>query len=362
VTEDLRIRFMWLRAKLSFENDQLEASLRQADELLARLKQGGPGEAVLRVDITSTAQLLKAQALLKLDREAEGVALLDKLRAEYPATPAAQYSYLVQANHLTLKDDLVGAQRVLISFVDTPAYLRSEYRPLALYQAALNLESQGLDRHLEEANKLLEDRLIHDYPQDELVFYARLKQGDILRNLNYFPQARQVYEDLINTRSLHPDILLAHLALADTLFAQGANSVVNYESAIAIFERLRDLPSAPVDLRIEAGFKWGYGLAKRAQVAKTPVERDTDLARAVTVFWSVVDAFLLDATQANKLEAKGPYWLARTLLELGQIHEDAGRLDEAQRAYRLIVEHQLAGSAQAQAKLARLGAPAAAKP
>ena len=45
---------------------------------------------------------------------------------------------------------------------------------------------------------------------------------------------------------------------------KGANSVVNYESASAIFERLRDLPSAPVDLRVEAGFKWGYALAKRA--------------------------------------------------------------------------------------------------
>jgi tetratricopeptide (TPR) repeat protein len=239
---------------------------------------------------------------------------------------------------------------VLISFVDTPEYRQSEYAPLALYEAAINLERQGLDRQLEEANKLLET-LIKTYPRDELVFYARLKQGDLLRKLNFFPQARQVYEDLINNFSLHPDVLLAQLALADSLFAQGANSVVNYESAAAKFERLRDLPSAPVDLRAEAGYKWGYALAKRAQPAK-----------AQTVFWSVVDAFLLDPTQAAKLGAKGRYWVARSLLELGQIHEDAGRLDEARRAYQLIIDHKLAGAAQAQAKLARFGAAGGTKP
>ncbi|MBI2814494.1 MAG: hypothetical protein HYX71_09430 [Opitutae bacterium] len=350
VPAELRIRLMWLRAKLSFDNSQPGTTLQQADELLALLGKDGLADAALRTEVTSTVQLLKAQALLALKREADGIALLDKLRGDFHDTAAAQYSYLVQAGHLTQRGDLAGAQRVLISFVDTKEYRQSAYAPLALYEAALSLEQQGLDRHLEEANKLLE-RLVEAYPRDELVFHARLKQGDLLRKLNFFPQARQVYENLINNSGLHPDVLLAQLALADTLFAQGANSVVNYESAAAIFERLRDLPTAPVDLRAEAGYKWGYALAKRAQPAK-----------AQTVFWSVVDAFLLDAAQALKLGAKGRYWISRTLLELGQIHEDAGRLDEAQRAYRLIVDYKLSGAAQAQAKLARYGAAGGAKP
>jgi hypothetical protein len=126
---------------------------------------------------------------------------------------------------------------------------------------------------------------------------------------------------------------------------------VNYESAAAIFERLRDLPSAPVDLRTEAGFKWGYALAKRAQPGP-----------AQAVYWSVVNDFLLDPAQAARLGAKGRYWVARSLLELGQIHEDAGRLDEAQQVYALIVKYQLYGVAQAQAKLARFRPPGGAKP
>ena len=351
VPEDLRIRLMWLRAKLSFDNGQFEPTLQQADELLALLQQGGQLEPALRTNVTSMAQLLKAQALLALSRDKEGFAMLEKLRADFRTTAAAQYSYLVQAGYLTTqRGDMAGAQGILVSFVDNGDYRRSEYAPLALYDAALNLERQGLDRQLQEAYKLLE-RLIHDYPQDELVFYARLKQGDLLRKLNDFVAARQVYEYLVNNYAGHPDELLAELALADSLFAQGANSVANYESASSAFERLRDRPDAEVDLRAEAGFKWGYALAKRAQGAK-----------ALTVFWSVVNDFLLDPARAAKLGAKGRWWVAKSLLELGQIHEDAGRLDEAQQAYQLIVDHKLYGVAQAQAKLARFRLAGGAKP
>ncbi|HEX2862628.1 MAG TPA: hypothetical protein VHN79_13360, partial [Lacunisphaera sp.] len=183
VPEDLRVRLAWLRVKLSFDNGQPEAALRQSDELLTALASSAQLEATLRREVTSTTQVLKAQALLALGRDAEGFDVLGTLRKDFRATAAAEYSYLVQGGHLTQRGDLAGAQQVLISFVDTPEYRQSEYAPLALYQAALLLERQGLDRHLGEANDLLE-RLLVGYPRDNLVFYARLKQGDLLRKLN----------------------------------------------------------------------------------------------------------------------------------------------------------------------------------
>ncbi len=350
VPEDLRIRLLWLRAKLSFDNGQLETALHQADDLLALLQQGGQLEAGLRADVTGTTQLLRAQSLLALNRDTEGLAMLEKLRADFHGSKSAQYSYLMQAGHLTQKGDMAGAQGVLISFVDNDEYKNSEYAPLALYEAASNLDRQGLDRQLKEGYNLLE-RLIDTYPRDELVFYARLKQGDLMRKLNDFATARQLYEFLVNDYAGHPGELIAQLALADTLFAQGANNLVNYESAVTIYERLRDLTSAPVDLRAEAGFKWGLAEMKRGQAAK-----------AEAALWSVVDTFLLDAGQAANLGAKGRYWVSRSLLELAQIAEDAGRLDEAQRAYHLILDNKLYGAAQAQAKLARFVPAAGAKP
>lgn len=348
VPPELRVRLMWLRARLAFDNGQSEVALRLADELLTQPEAGGALVPAFRTEITSVAQLLKTEALLALGRDAEALALLDGLRADFRTSTAAQYSYLVQAGHLSKRGDLTGAQGVLVQFAD--GYPESEYAPTALYQAALLLERQGLDRHLREAYEGLE-RLLAKYPSDKMVFYARLKQGDLLRKLNDFPNARLVYEYLVNNYSGHPDELLAQLALGNTLLAQGANNVSNYESAAAIFERLRDLPSAPVDLRVEAGFTWGYALAKRGQPEK-----------ALGVFWSVVDSFLLDAGQAARLGAKGRWWLSKSLLELAQLHEDGGRFDEAQRAYELIVDNRLSGVAQAQAKLARFRAGTGAAP
>ncbi|HEY4248193.1 MAG TPA: tetratricopeptide repeat protein [Lacunisphaera sp.] len=360
VPDDLRIRLMWMRAKLSFDNDQAKVTLQQTSELLLVLQSAPRMESGLLREVTGTTQLLRAQALLKLKREDEGFAVLEKLRTDFRGTKAAEYSYMVQADYLTEKGDMVGAQDALIKFVDDKDYATSEYAPLALYKAAVNLERQGLERQLREANKLLED-LIKKYPQDDLVFYARLKQGDLFRKLNDFASARQIYELLNNKYSQHPDILVAQLALADTLFAQGANPV-NVESAATIFDRLRDLPSAPVDLRVEAGAMLGVALIKQSQTAGTPTERDQEIAKAQTVLWSVVNTFLRDPVQAAKLGATGRYWMSRSLLQLGQIHEDAGNLDEAQRAYQLIVDSKLGGSAQAREKLARYRLQVTAKP
>lgn len=352
VSDELRIRLLWLRAKLSFDTGRAEAAIGQVDELVKALP-SAKLEAPLRAEVAATALLVKAQALLALSRDDEADRLLEQLRSEHRGAKAAVYSYIVQAARYSARGETVTAQQFLIKLADE--HPDSEFAPLALYEAALNAERRGLDDSLREAYTKLLERLIQRYPKDELVFYARLKQGDLLRKLNDFSAARQIYDNLINNYGQHPDVNLAQLAKGYSLFAQGGNSVVNAESAAAIFERLRDLPAAPTDLRAEAGFMWGYVLAKRSHGEKNGSAAE-QAGKAVTVFWSVVNDFLLDRAQADRLGAKGRYWLSRCLLELGQLHEDAGRPDEAQRAYRLIIEQHLGGAALAREKLARYGA------
>ena len=76
----------------------------------------------------------------------------------------------------------------------------------------------------------------------------------------------------------------------------------------------------------------------------------------------MVDAFLLDPAQAANLGAKGRWWVSKSLLELAQILEEGGQLDEAQRAYQLIIDNKLSGVALAQSKLARYRPAAATAP
>ena len=359
VTDDLRIRLLWLQAKLSYDNGQYDAAMTQVDQLVTALADAKI-DASLRAEVASTALLLvKGQALLALGRDDEAGVLLEKLRVDYKGAKAAVYSYIVQAARLSAKGETVKAQQLLIKLADD--HPESEFAPLALYEAALNAERRGLDDALREAYSKLLERLIKYYPKSELVFYARLKQGDLMRKLSEFGTARQIYDDLINNSGQHPDVDLAQMAKGYCLFAQGGSSVVNTASAEAIFERLRDLPTAKVDLRVEAGYMWGTVLAKRRALEK--VSADSGQAeKAAIVYWSVVHDFLLDPAQAANLGAKGRWWISRCLLELGQLNEDAGRLDEAQHYYQLIIDHHLGGSTIAQSKLARYRTTEASKP
>ena len=56
-------------------------------------------------------------------------------------------------------------------------------------EAALQAERRGQDANFAEANRLIED-LVKKYPSSDLVFYARLKQGDLLRKLIAAAEAR----------------------------------------------------------------------------------------------------------------------------------------------------------------------------
>jgi tetratricopeptide (TPR) repeat protein len=302
----------------------------------------------LKADIASSAALLQGEALFALGREAQALAALAKLRADFPRSDAAVYSYFDEAEHDAARDNTVEAQRLLTKlahdFPDNP------YAPYALFQAALQAERRGQD-HLLEANQAIED-LVKNYPQSELVFAARLKQGDLLRKLNQFPQAQQAYEALVNQYPQRQDIALAQLALAETHNAQAANEPSHAESALVLFEHVRDRRDAPLDARVEAGFNIGWLRARRGEAAK-----------AEEAWWrDVVTAFLLDPEYANQLGDKGRYWMTRTLLELGALYEKQEKLEQAKEAWLLIQRSKLGyGEALAKARLARFNLPEATK-
>lgn len=344
---DLRLRMEWLRARLSLDAGLPAETLKYADGLLGMLggdvARGIPDP--LKRELAGTTQLLKAQALLALNRIDEGVEMLTVLRRDYKGTDPAIYSFIIQAGYLSARGQTVEAQRLLIELADE--HKDSDYAPFALYEAAGQAEKRGLDAHLREAYELLE-RIISSFPRNELVFYARLKQGDLLRKLNQLGLAQQIYEFLLNNYQNHRDIALVELALADTLAAQSATDPSRIESALARYERLFDLPSAPTDLRIEAGFKQGLAMSSRGN----------DVA-ARRVLWLPVARFLLDDNGRAGLGARGRYWLARCLLEYGRLSEQAGENDDAREAYQLIIRYGLGADNLARARLQRFTQPRA---
>ncbi len=338
---DLRARMAWLRARLSMEAGQPEETLRLLADL-GPLLEGASAE--LQAEIASSATWMKARAEFALDRAPVALATLQKLRDDFPRSDAAVYSFITEADYYARRDQTVAAQQRLTKLADD--YKDSPYAPYALYQAAVLAERRGQDANFEEANKLIE-QLARRFPQSDLLFYARLKQGDLWRKLSQFALAQQAYEAVIHSFPQHADVLAAQLSLADCHSAQASADSAHAERAAEIYERLLALPHAPTDLRVEAGYKLGTTLDKRGQVM-----------RAQEIWWrDVVTGFLLADGQAERLGAKGRYWMGRTLVELGTSFEKQEKLEPAREAWLLVLRRDLPGQNLAKAKLARFNLP-----
>jgi tetratricopeptide (TPR) repeat protein len=180
------------------------------------------------------------------------------------------------------------------------------------------------------------------------VFTARLKQGDLLRRLNQFGPAQQVYEFLLNNYAQNAGVLSAEMALAACHRAQvGPADVSHFESAATIYERIQELPAASVDMRVEASFQLGDLYASRGKA--------DDLVRARDVWWMLTTTFLLDDAQAAQLGVQGRYWMARGLLRLGDLYAQQQKLEQARNAYDLILRKNLPFAKLARESFVRVG-------
>jgi outer membrane protein assembly factor BamD (BamD/ComL family) len=255
LSSGLALRFKWLDARLTLEAGPPVEAIAKASALIEALDQ--PEYASLpdslRTEVESHLLLLQGEAELAAGQKEAGLATFAILRETYPDGGPTILSYLVESRNESSSDNLVNAQQSLVALVDR--FPTSEYAPIALWEAALNAEQRGLNIHLQEAIGILE-RLVTRYPSHELVYYARLKQGDLARRLNDFPTALLLYERLLALFPNHPERYRAELSRADCLMAIGSDDPARFDQATVIYERNCLLPPVPLPIRMEAGFKW----------------------------------------------------------------------------------------------------------
>lgn len=335
---DLFVRMAWLQATLAYGQSEAERALE-----LVRILKGtfAQLEERFRADVASSLALLEAQANYALGRPDDALAVLQRLRGDYPQSDAAVFSYVIEAEAHVAQGRLVDAQRVFVKIADD--FPQNRFAPYGLLQAALTVRGLGQDSNRREAYNILE-RLVQNYPQSDLIFTARFAQGDLLRELNQFASALQTYESLVLDFPRHTDVAAAELAVADCHAALATADATRLERAIAGYERLQFLPNASLDLRLEAGFKHGYAFLRSGKPA-----------RAQQVWWPQVEPLVGASGGPGPAGPRGRYWLARTLLELGLVHEQQGRLEQAREMLALIVRLGLPRGEEARGALTRLG-------
>ena len=210
--------------------------------------------------------------------------------------------------------DYASGKAALLGFVES--YPMSALAPQSLFQAALHGERLGAGAYPEIV--LLYDRLVREYPESDLVYYAGLRQGDLLRLMNDFVGAQLIYENLINSAPESDMRYIAELSRADCIVALASNDGAQLLEAVAILERLVDIPDLPADFQVEVGHKWGRIMQGQEKADE-----------AKLIYSGLAERFLSEVEGDSGLGEAGRYWLARTMLALGGILEDEGHSSEA---------------------------------
>lgn len=341
VPTELDLRMRWLEARLTMMLGEAKDVLPNVNALLERI-QSIPKDLVDPDEIDqllAEVLFLKAEILIKVGDSAAGIEMMVQLRNDFAESSAAERSYLTEANYYASKDDFEAAEQMLLNLASV--YETSQLAPQALYEAGIYSERRGSE-YFSEAIRAYDD-LVERYPQDPLYFFARLRQGDLLRKINDFASAQIIYENLIKSFPEHPRRHIAELSRVDCMLALASENEEKLQDIALSLERLMDMPNLPIDFQVEVGFKLGFALLQR-----------NALEEAQEVFTLIFSRFLLDAENAKQLSPIGRYWMSRVLFELGTLLESAGELAEARRVYLKMLAYNLPGRNLARSKANRL--------
>jgi cellulose synthase operon protein C len=336
---DLTVRLLWMDASLALQMNKPEEALTKCERVIDFLTEAEGFSVDLDNKLRAQVLLTRGRAFLGSSQENQAAETFTKLHLKYPHSDESAFSYLVEAYHHASGNRLDEAQRNLLRLAD--GFKKSRYAPRALYEAALHLERRGMDENLKEGVDLLE-RLIQEYPNDELVFYARLRQANLLRRRNEFGSALELCEQLIGNKLYrdHPQKKSASMLRADCLLALARNDRQKLFEVGEAYGELKSVQGHSSEMHAEAAYK--EGLVFR---------RMEDVARAKVIYFrDIIKFFLSDINRFPDVQASGKYWISRSLLDLGEILDSEGDFNGARSVYRMLLVHGLPGRHLARAR------------
>jgi len=339
VPRDLTVRLLWLDASLAMQMNKPEEALTKSERVIDFLT-GAKGFSVdLDNKVRAQVLLTKGRAFLGSGQENKAAEIFTELHLTYPRSDESAFSYLVEAYHHASGNRLDEAQRNLLRLAD--GFKKSRYAPRALYEAALHLERRGMDENLKEGVDLLE-RLIQDYPDNELVFYARLRQANLLRRRNEFGSALELCEQLLVNKIYrdHPEKNAAFMLRADCLLALARNDRQKLFEVAEAYGELKSVQGHSSEMHAEATYKEGLVFRRMEDVKRVKV----------IYFRDIIKFFLSDINRFSDVKSSGKYWISRSLLDLGEILDKEGDLNGARSVYGMLLAHGLPGRNLARAR------------
>lgn len=338
IPRQLALRFMWFETQLTFQDSKNEEIINLADDILNIIPEQSDGSQIDQAildSIQSQTLLAKGRSLLKLEREEDALTTFKLLRNKFPKEESSAISMLIEASYYTSKNLNVEAQSRLIQLVDN--FPESPSAPRALLEAAINAEKRGLNTSYEEAITIL-NNLLEKYPKSDLVFFARLKQGHLLRRLNQFGASQKIYENLIQDYKNDPRVYQVELARVDALNAMANKNTKLYNDVISHLENMAEKYQ---NNSIETEILYKLGLA---------YQKNNQNDKAEATLWRNIEKNAIN----SKMNNNSGFWVSRSILELSDILTAQKAIEESQKALQWILDYNLPGKALAKSKLDRL--------
>jgi cellulose synthase operon protein C len=279
------------------------------------------------------AMFMRGWCLYLLGKDAEALQVCEQFLKEYSASEFAPDVRFWLGEHAFNHGDYEAAeQRFARVAADYPASPRAAD---ALFWAG---RAAAARRAYLAANEHY-NALMARYPDHPRLAETLLAQGDVLSELGQFPAAILAFNEVIVKFPQQPEAMMAWGRKGDCQYTLGQENPARYEEALLSYRTLLDFAGAPVDLRLQAGFKIGRCLEKMGRSAA-----------AFDRYMEVVYSYL----QEVRPPAEATVWFTRSAFAAAALQERAGRWKEAFGIYRRVADSDAPAAAEARARMERI--------
>ena len=279
------------------------------------------------------AMFMRGWCLYLLGRDAEALQVCNQFLSEYSQSEFAPDVRFWLGEHAFNSGDFEEAERFFVGVAtDYPASIRA---PDALFWAGRAATARRA--HL-AANEHYND-LMSRFPDSPRMAETLLAQGDVLSELGQFAAAILAFNEVIVKFPQRPEAMAAWGRKGDCQYTLGQENPARYEEALLSYRTLLDFAGAPVDLRLQAGYKIGRCLEKMGRAAA-----------ALDRYMEVVYSFLQEAQPP----AEATVWFTRAAFGAAALQERTGNWKQAVGIYGRVADSGIPAATEARDRMERI--------
>jgi len=279
------------------------------------------------------AMFMRGWCLYLLGKDAEALSVCEAFLAEYPDSAfTPDVRFWLGEHAFNLGEYEMAESRFASVASDHPDSPRAAD---ALYWAGRAATAR---RAYLEANEHY-NALMARYPDSSRLASTFLAQGDVLSELGQFAAAILAFDEVLVKFPQQPEAMMAWGRKGDCQYTLGQEDPGRYEEALLSYRMLLDFAGAPVDLRLQAGYKIGRCLEKMGRAAAS-LDRYMD----------VVYSFL----QETGAPDEATVWFTRAAFAAAALQEHAGQWKKAVGIYGRVANSGVAAAPEARNRMDRI--------